>query len=269
MPVYCISAQSVFGNLLSPANYGIKLIRYTASAARYIIGGASAGFLAAIFLFINGIKHKKLKIILCKEECIQSLVIIIPAFLALIVIGAGNVSESLRYIYNLGPLFILTMALMLWLNKCVTPPRFTNAHPKQEIYLLLLFGLAVIPMIKYDPDYVYPEHKEYNEILKNYKDMPCVCMNNNSNVLLTADLFQLMKFDKIFVSNDTDSEKMKEYIDTFRNPEKLIVYIDLYSVWPDGYDSEQILKELIKNTAYTSYAKVYESFYSETYVLSK
>ena len=54
------------------------------------------------------------------------------------------------------------------------------------------------------------------------------------------------------------------------NPgDECVVYIDVDSMWGSGFDSDEVLEELLAETDYTSAESLYRYSLSDTYLLTK
>lgn len=192
------------------------------------------------------------------------LAIMISSVFTLIVTAIISPVYSIRYIYNIMPILVLcVICLYQYVSAVFNIERFTY---KVAIGTGVL---SLVTLIVIKPDYLYLENKAIDQKVEVYCDNSCcIYFDDNYNAPLTSDLIQIMKFDEIYVSNDTGSAKMLRYIEN-KNTENMVVYIDVSEFWSSGYDSGKILDDLIKNTEYNSYTELYKKGLSETYVLKK
>ena len=123
-------------------------------------------------------------------------------------------------------------------------------------------------MRTYPPDYLYPEHKDYNAAIEPYTDGACVYFNNNRKAAMTQDFVQLIRFEDVFVANDASSEKLSEYLEN-KDSDTLILYIDTNKFWSSGFEPEKVLPALESETGYANAELLYSYELSKTYLLTR
>ena len=77
-------------------------------------------------------------------------------------------------------------------------------------------------------------------------------------------MLQLMNFDEFFVTNDTSSEAMLDYIG---DAKEMVVFIDISKQWSSGYDAKEIVAELEESTEFTKAQSLYSNGFSAVYLL--
>ncbi len=256
-----VSGQNALDNLFNLTDNAAKLIYYLIMVAKHMLIAVIVGILALVLIIKNG-KLKDIKNIFRENDSVwRALIIIVPAYISILIIGIISPVFAERYVYNISPIIVLTVSLAIYvLNKINIMKTFLS---DKFAIMLLVLSLAALFVLR--PSYVYLDYREYNDIIDEYADEPCVYFDNNSNVPLTHSLPQLMRFNDVFVTNNTNSEAMKDYFNSYGDPDEIIVFIDTDKEWSSGYDADKILEELSENTKY----KNNEKLYSHVYIVSK
>jgi len=197
----------------------------------------------------------------------DSLIVIIPAFVTLVLVAIISPVSDQRYVYNIIPIFICAVSFLLYLlEKC------TEDLPKHEILkyaaLTVILVFSLWHAKKEPPLYIYPEYLDYNILLQQYTETPCVYMTDDYFAPVTQDLLQLMNFEEVFLTDRADSTALGSYLSS-ANSDECVVYIDISKFWSSGFDSEEMLSELLENTEYTKYENLYQNGLSDTYLLTK
>ena len=260
-----VSGETAISNLLNIFNNRMKIINYLRLVIRSMLPAVIVGVAAVILIIKNGSFQGIKNIFRENDSFAQSLIIIVPAFIALLFIAIITPYMMLRYVYNICPIIVLTVSLAIYIlgKTNIKKPLLLNDFA----ILLIVLSLVMLYLVK--PENLYQEYRRYNDIIDEYTELPCVCFDNNYNPPLANDLPQLMKFNDVFVTNDTNSQAMKDYLKTYGDPDEIIVYIDINKKHSSGYNADEILGELAENTEYKNHEKLFSSFVSETYKVSK
>lgn len=260
-----VSGQNAVNNLLNLTENAGKLINYLIIETRTMSIAVLIGFTAVILIIENG-KFKDIKSIFRENDSVwQMLIIIAPAYIALLIIGIISPIFAERYVYNISPIIVLTVSLALYVLNIISKKETLLSGKLAVVLLAALVGILFVIR----PSNLFLEYREYNNIIDGYADVPCIYFDNNFNAPLTNDAPQLIRFEDVFVSNNTNSEAMKNYLNKYGDPDEIIVYIDINDFWSSGYKADEILKELGENTGYKNHEKLFSSFLSETYIVSK
>lgn len=215
------------------------------------------------------LSHKKLGAAFKEKKLsFDSLVIIVPAFITLILVAIISPVPEQRYVYNIGPIFIIAVSFLIYLLEESWGRINREFWVKKGILLLtMLFALEFARYIP--PRYMYPEYNDYNELISQRSDEPCLFITDNYFSTITEALQQLLYFDNFYVSNDPYSQGIDRYIESFGDADECVVYIDVNDFWSSGYISEEILTKLIDSTDFNSYETLYKNGLTETYLLKK
>lgn len=203
-----------------------------------------------------------------KKLSLDSLVVIVPAFITFILVAIISPVSEQRYVYNIGPIFIVAVSFLIYLLEKSWGQFNREFWVKKDILLLtLIFALEFARYIP--PRYMYPEYREYDDLMSQHSDEPCIFMTDNYFSTITEALQQLLYFDNFFVSNDPYSQGIDRYIADFPNADECVVYIDVNDFWSSGYNAEEMLSQLIDSTDFSSYETLYKNGLTETYLLKK
>jgi len=116
------------------------------------------------------------------------------------------------------------------------------------------------------PEYLYPEYAEYNSVLAEYADAPCVYLSENHFEPITQDLLQLLTFDEFYVTEDDHLDKALSYIG---EAQEAVVYIDISEFWSSGYDAEALIESIAGISDFDTAEVLYQNGLSTTYVISR
>lgn len=203
-----------------------------------------------------------------KKISFDSLVVIVPAFLTLVLVAIVSPVLEQRYVYNIGPIFIVAVSFLIYLLE-ESWGRFNREFWVKKGILLLtaVFALEFARFIP--PRYMYPEYNDYDAVMSLHSDEPCVFMTDNYFSTITEAIQQLLYFDNFYISNDPYSDGIDDYIAGFEDADECVVYIDVNDFWSSGYSAEEMLPQLIESTDFNSYETLYKNGLTETYLLKK
>ena len=163
-----------------------------------------------------------------------------------------------RYIYNIMPI-------------AAAGAGFCMLACSRQIDFRALFGLilalGLFASLRTVPDYIYDEHRAYNEAVAAHADAKCLYVTDYY-AGVTQDMLQLMAFPEVFVTGDPDSPALAEYLDRAES-EELVVYIDIDGIWGSGLDPDETLDRLEAATGYAEAEHLYQYALSDTYVLRR
>ena len=260
-----VSGESALDNLKNAALYPVRL--------RTFVGFALHGLKAAIFAGLAcvpalAVLFKKLRAA-GKEGCVSLnwLVFLIPAYVTFLLVAVISPVDEPRYIYNLVPAFVLTVSFLLYLLE----QSLTGMKREQAIHAAVFLAVAALALWEArtaPPDYLYPEHAEYNAVLAQYADVPCVLFAEPEYAFepMTEDLIQLMIFPEIYVTDQKSLEPMLDYVG---DAEKVVVYIDTSVFWSSGYDADALLARIASESPYKHAETLFTEGLTTTYVISR
>ena len=208
------------------------------------------------------------------EKDSAAIIIALSVLLTVILVAIISPVQELRYLYNVLPMFVLVIIYFIeavWYNTNF----FINIREKLQrgnckiLLCMVIVMIVVVAAVISEPRYIYAEHKEYNRIIEEHKELPCVYMDDNFAAPITQDLLQIKKFRNIFVTNDFLGNETEAYLNSFNNNGEVILYIDVDKFWSSGFDSKEILNSILENTEYREYELLYKYGLTETYLLKK
>lgn len=256
-----VSGGNAVDNLKSVWQYAERLGIFTSDTAHRMKGII---YLAALFFVADAVAVKRLLSALREDTSrLFPLVLIIPAFLAFVLIAIISPVAEIRYVYNLVPIFVLAVCMLLSLFECACPALFEKRH------VSALAGVFIAAVCLFEaravaPDYLYDEYSDYDALLTPHCDAPCVYIDDNYFSPITFDMLQLMLFDDFLVTNDTESEVMLDYIGS---AEETVVFIDISKQWASGYDDDEVITALTRSTGLSSAEALYSNGFSAVYLL--
>jgi hypothetical protein len=203
----------------------------------------------------------------------RSLVILLPAFAALVVVALISPVEEQRYIYNLAPFFAASVGLLAALLERALGS-FRREALLKSAALLAVLAVSLFFARSQPPKYLYPVdpcdedlYAVYDAMMEQHEDDPCLYLTYYFYPP-TQDLGELLYFDDVLVTAQPDSPAVDRYL--AQNPsDECLVFIDVNEFWSSGFDPEQMLAAFLASTDYTSCEPLYENGLSVTYLLRK
>ena len=175
--------------------------------------------------------------------------------------------EKHRWLLRLQILRSLQLLLLLYLLETTLGerklPGFARAFAFLAIACLALWQARTVP-----PDYLYPEHAEYNAALEKYADDPCVLFAEPEDAFMpmTEGLIQLLTFPEVYVTDERSLSPMLDYVG---DADELVVYIDTSKFWSSGYDADALLRRIAEESDYDRAEALFTTGLSTTYVVSR
>ena len=258
-----VSGDSAMDNLKNFAQYPARL--------RTFIGAAVHGLKASIYTALAAVIALVLlfkKVISAGKEhrlCMDWFVFIIPAVVTFVLVAVISPVDEARYIYNLIPVFVLTVSFLLYLLE-ESAGDFGNKEKITALVFLCIAALALWEARCAPPDYLYPEYDEYDALAAEHAHEPCVYFTDNYSAPMTQDFLQLIIFDDVYV---TDTKSLDGMLDYIGDSDEAVVYIDISEFWSSGYDADEVLAGISAASDYDSAALLYQNGLSATYVISK
>lgn len=252
-----VSGSSMIDSIKNPSDWHRRFLTYLYSVnyeARWITRtGKVAVFLVLLRCVWCGVKKQKME-----WRFFDSLVIILPAFFAFVLVAIASPVIPLRYIYNLIPIFALAVALFLSLALRGLDSVWIQYG--EEVAAFSLVVIMVATAIRVQPDFLYPEQKTMNALASKYGDSPCVYFDDNYVAPITNDMLQLIHYKDVFIANDASSDKLHAYLENHSENESVIVYVDngISEIWSSRYDEKEVLQSFEVATGYENAQELYE-----------
>lgn len=258
-----VSGGNAMENLGDISQYPQRLLYYFAETRH---GLKAAIYLTLIALLALALLFKNFRVAAKEGKlCLQALVIVLPAFVVFPLVAILSPVTDQRYIYNIVPFFIVAVCLLLhWLDVSLPPVRRSFLWKKAA--LLFICALALWEARCAPPQYLYPEYVEYDALVVQHADEPCVYFTDDYFSPITQDLLQLMYFEDFYVTNDSGLVSMLDYLG---DSDSFVAYIDISEYWSSGYKPEEILESIAGETGYDKAQLLYQNGLSATYVISK
>lgn len=255
-----VSGGSALENLRDLSQYAYRLGYFFAEARHGLKAAIIVGLLGVVAILLL---RRKLRLAsrlgLLSLDC---LVVILPAFVTFVLVAIISPVADQRYIYNLAPIFALTACLPLYLtDRSLWDWGQGNLHTAA---LLLVALLALLGARAAPPQYLYPEYRDYDALVAEHCDAPCVYLTDNCFEPLTQDLVQLLAFREVYV---TDAEHLGDVSDYAGDADCCVVYVDVSEYWSSGYDGEALIAALTDGGGFKRAEKLYFNGLSESYLL--
>lgn len=200
---------------------------------------------------------------------LSAIALAITTFLAIIVTAALAPVTALRYAYNILPIVAVVVLYFVKILMGEINNEANESVRKKFLkcgYVLLFLIICLYRGISVVPEYVENISKENTNILSHYEELPCVYVDRDG-VAITGNLSRLIKFNEIYVTGDIAYDETIDYLNN-RKDENIILYIDIIqNERRNGFNSEAVLTQIIHNTKYVGYKKLFSECFSETYLL--
>lgn len=217
-----------------------------------------------LLVFLLVFSRRNLKLTCKKVFSSQALIVVLPAFMVLPLVALLSPMLAIRYIYNLCPIFVTAVAMLIaWLEIS------TQDIPVFKILKMIALGGLVLFCLwfgcRMEPSYQYLNHSDFNNKVSIYQNNPCVYLTADYNAPPTQDLIQLLTFEEVFIASSPESDVLKEYLDNFGGKD-CILYIDVDDFWSSGFEPEEMLSRMML-LGYESYELLYSHGLSQCYLL--
>lgn len=164
---------------------------------------------------------------------------------------------ALRYVYNILPL--IAVIIMYFVKLFIGESRIT-----ENTVIVFCFIICFVNGLHTIPEYVESVPEENFEILKEYEKLPCIYMDDVYSAI-NQDMLELIRFKEIYVTDDIISNQTLEYLQQQDTSKGLVLYVDVSSYWGSGYDANMILEQLLENTSFENFERLFTYSFSETY----
>ena len=264
---HIVSGGSALANLKNTAQYRPRLsliadyLRFSGMRGpRYLAMALAAALLLLSPRLPRAAREKRLDG--------RALWVILPAYVAgtVVVILSPVVAE--RYVYNLIPIFVLTLGLGIDLVFRGLGPFPGERLVKPALFLAVL-AFAVLMARTVQPEYLYTVYQDYDRDMERFQDSPCVYLDDGFHEPLTQDLQQLLYFEDVLVTPSGDSQAVRDYLARYPEAEHCVVFVDIDTFWSSGYDPDTVLPVLLDNSDFSDYELMYWNYLSKAFLLSK
>ena len=268
-----VGGISVLDALRKTATYGERLgsfwekVKLMLRGMRWAAAGAAVCILLSVRKLPGLIRNKRIPF--------DALVILLPLPCAYIVsvLIAPLQAQELRYIYNLTPIAAAGIGFLLCLpDRSLGEARYGYVIRKAAV--LLVFSAALLSAKAKPPATLFVEQPQYIALAQANAGRKCVYLTDGPRAFgpLTQDLLELKCFPDFFVTNDTASAALKEYLG---DADSAVLYISTNDYWTDGYgfDPEDELRSFGEDTGLTESGILYRYDFegqgglSETYLM--
>ena len=262
-----VGGSSVLEALTDTAKYREHLDAFWQAKLR--LRGVTWVF-AATLLLCTVLCVRIVKSVRNSEIRFDSLLVIVPAVPAFLLVAILSPVQEHRYLYNLVPLFVLGVSFLFHAAETAAG-EFRGAYFVKKAFVLLVALAALWNARAIPPTSLFPEAAVYDALCEEHASLPCVYLSDGYFAPVTQDLLQLRKFDDFLVTDSSASPALRQYL---RDTQSLVLYVDTNQFWSSGYDADTVLAEF-SALGYPVQEQLYVYDYegngglSETYLLSK
>lgn len=257
-----VSGANAVENLGKMSQYAFRFGRFFGEARHGLKAAIYIAILAAVLLIVFA---RKLRLqFRLHSVSFNSLFIIVPAFITFVLVAIISPVDEARYIYNIAPIFVLAVGFLLYLlDKAMW---VYGTEKIRYIALGVIAALALWEARCAPPEYLYTEYREYDALIEEHADSPCVYYNDNRFESMTQDFLQLIAFKDVYV---TDKEHCTEIDGYVGDSNEFVAFFDISEFWGSGYEPEEIIGTVLDGTDFTNAELLYQNGLSATYLISK
>lgn len=175
--------------------------------------------------------------------------LVLPALLSWAVIAIVSPVYEERYIYNLGPIFVLLAGFFI-------------KDDLRALPVVAVVSIACLFISK--PNNLFSSYAKFDSELRPYSSAACVYLQNDKFEGLTYDFNELLMFDEVYATDST--EKAAKYLD---NADDAVVFVDEDKFWSSGLNPDKVIPEILQKSDYTDYEQIYTNGFSGVYHLTK
>lgn len=252
-----VSGKTVVSNVHDIAGMCLSIYSFVMQT----VSSYKMAFFILLLFFIIGIAfHRKEIITYVSEFDIKdssAIAMVVAVGLTILVTAIVSPVTALRYIYNILPFVavgIFYVAEVLWKNW----EKYSYVVIGGSILLCIFQGFVRVPL------YIDNIPEERYERMANYAGCPCICLNDDHNKIISQNIFLLMEFPEIFVTDDFLCKEAQEYLKNKDTSRGIILLIDTSEI-KSGYNAQEILREIKTKTGYQN--KPLDPYTKEIYVL--
>ncbi len=262
-----VSGTTAATNFVSFSLWGHRIVRFLFEGAMRSFLAVFIALVIAVFLIIR----KKEK---TKRRKTNFILVIVSSCLSFFVIAIISPEDNIRYIYNIFPLFVLAVGVLLndFAHKTsymIKEKRIYNIAKKTMLPCIVVMSILLLAFF-IAPDYVNSSHSRIDNAVSRYSDSACVLFDDNINRPITHNMLQLKQFDEVYIANSVNSKKLEDYL-AEKNSENVILFIDTDNehITSRPFDTEKVINGFLsKYKSYNKATKLYKYGYTVVYLIN-
>lgn len=172
------------------------------------------------------------------------LVILLPAPVTFLTVAVISPVQEHRYIYNIVPVLVLWVSFLL----CILENSLGRFRGEFFIKKAAVLAAAVTALWfakSMPPTSLFTAQADYDSIIAQVADRPCVYVSNEYFSPLTQDLLQLAQFRDFLVVKNCASPALAEYLG---DADSAVLYIDTSKNWSSGFDADEVTARFGEST---------------------
>lgn len=206
--------------------------------------------ISTILLIQNMYKNIKMKIKI--QYNLKIAYIIFPMFFYWIIITTTSPYIDLRYIL---PIFILLLILIIYMLNFILKKIIKN----EKIILILLIGISLIYVLPFYGntylEYQYSSNMEDIKKVQEYKDIPCIYLYSDKEMLennFLLNLNYIRQFENVYIMN-----KEEFSIEHLKHALKEVDISKGIIIFDEGIGTSERIRQIIKNmNEFSKYKKI-------------
>lgn len=255
-----VSGASAIERLMDISDWGRRLFYYSGWVGLSMIWICLFSFVLLIMVFVN-----RKMITLRTESCHFLFVLLIPTLIAYFIVCLVSPWIAPRYIYYLIPFFLLLLPFLLQTvvgfvkdkgNKCL------------QIGAVICAILTVAHSFFYRPEWLYEDDDINKSILAEHKDAKCIYFFNHFYAPISSAL-HLLETNDFFLAGNMLSNDAVDYAESSSGDMILFIESEEDENSESYLDPEEIIDEIIDKTSFTVVSHLFDSDFSQAFILTK
>lgn len=251
-----VSEEGFLENISSIWNIGSSLF----ITCRILMKGMAVAFLMGIAGCCQLIvRRSRLKGQPVGNNVVKMLILSLPAVLDFVVVSL--LTPSLRYIYNAIPLVAVTVAY-IWYWVMMS---WNGERGKTESSIVISILLSIIMLFFFEPEHLYRDHRQYNEVLKEMEGSPVIYYTGDYHSSITENVEQMLMFPDVYIQEEPVTEGLGDYMNGHTVSQSIVVF---FAKYPEMFDNDIYLSQL--NDALGGHYEpelLYDGTQSRTYLM--
>lgn len=237
-----VSGQTVVSNVHDLAGMCLSIYSFVMQT---IMSYKIPCYLLPVLVIAGIVLHKKVfqaYLAAFDERDSSAIAMTVAVGLTIFVTAVVSPVTALRYVYNVLPFVavgIVYVAEAVWRDW----ERYAPAVIRVSALLCIFQGMKDVPF------YIDNIPQARYEIMAEYADCPCICLDDDHNKPITQNMLLLMTFPEIFVTDDFLGEETQEYLRDKETDRGIILMIDTSEI-KSGYNAQEILSEIEETLGY-------------------
>lgn len=254
-----VSGASAIERLMDISDWGRRLIYYSCWVGLSMIWICLFSFVLLIMVFVN-----RKMITLRTESCHFLFVLLIPTLIAFFIVCLASPWIAPRYIYYLIPFFLLLLPFLLQIVVGLLKDKGKTCLKMGAVICAIL---TMAHSFIYRPEWLYEDEGINRSILAEHKDAKCIYFYIHPYAPISSAL-HLLEFNEFLLAGNLLSSDAVDYAKS--SSSDLVIFIENEDDNNESsIGSEAIINEIIDKSSYSVVSHLFDSDFSQTFLLTK